>query len=119
MDERISETADPRDQIERLEERIEWLAAKIESCRKFALASRLAVALGGVMLLAMMLGAIRAEPVALTAAIVTVLGGFVMMGSNRSTADEAAAELAAAEAERAELIGSIELRVVDDRETLH
>ena len=119
MDERISETADPRDQIERLEERIEWLAAKIESCRKFALASRLAVALGGVVLLAMMLGAIRAEPVALTAGIVAVLGGFVMMGSNRSTADEAAAELAAAEAERAELIGSIELRVVDDRETLH
>ena len=114
MDERISETADPRDQIERLEERIEWLAAKIESCRKFALASRLAVALGGVVLLAMMLGAIRTEPVALATAIAAVLGGFVMMGSNRSTADEAAAELAAAEAERAELIGSIELRVVED-----
>ena len=114
MDERTAETADPRDRIERLEARIEWLAAKIENCRKFALASRLAVALGGVVLLAMMLGAIRAEPVALTAGIVAVLGGFVMMGSNRSTADEAAAELAAAEAERAGLIGSIELRVVED-----
>ena len=107
---------DPRDEIERLEERIEQLAAKIESCRKFILASRLAVALGGAVLLAMMFGAIRAEPVVLATAIVAVLGGFVMLGSNRSTADEAATELAAAEAERDELIGSIELRVVDDRE---
>jgi hypothetical protein len=46
------------------------------------------------------------------------LGGVVTLGSNNSTAKEAAAQLAAAEAERAELIGSIKLSVVDSP-TLH
>ena len=41
------ENGDPREEIVRLEERIEELAAKIESCRKFILASRIAVASGG------------------------------------------------------------------------
>ena len=43
----------------------------------------------------------------------------VTLGSNRTTANEAAAELAQAEAARAKLIGSIALRVVGGRETLH
>ena len=47
------------------------------------------------------------------------LGGVVTLGSNNSTAKEAAAQLAEAEAERADLIGSIELRVVDGRDALH
>ena len=119
MDERTSETADPRDEIARLEARIEQLAETIEGCRKFILASRIALALGGVVLLALMLGAIAPNPTALTAAIVAVLGGFVLLGSNGSTAREAADRMAAAEAERAELIGSIELQVVGERDTVH
>jgi hypothetical protein len=43
-----------------------------------------------------------------------VLGGIVVLGSNRSTAKEAAAQTAAAEAGRSELIAGIELRVVGD-----
>ena len=39
---------DPRDEIVRLEAHIEELAAKIESCRKFILASRIVVAGGGI-----------------------------------------------------------------------
>jgi hypothetical protein len=119
MDDRISETAGPHDEIERLEERIELLAGRIENCRKIMLASRVAVALGAVILAGLIFGAIRSDPLALTVAIVAVLGGFVMLGSNRSTANEAAAELTAVEAERAGLIGSIELRVVDGGDTLH
>ena len=38
--------ADPHEEIVRLEEHIEELAAKLESCRKFILASRVAVAGG-------------------------------------------------------------------------
>jgi len=90
MDERTAEIVDPREAIARLEEHIEQLAAKLESCQKFAAASRFAMALGGV----------------------------VTLGSNNSTAKEAAAQLAAAEAERADLIGSIELRMIDSP-TLH
>ena len=41
------ENGDPHEEIVRLEEHIEELAAKIESCRKFILAARIAVA-GGV-----------------------------------------------------------------------
>jgi hypothetical protein len=111
--------SDPREEIERLEEHIERLAAKIENCRKFILASRLGIALGGIVLAATLLGAIIFDPLAMTASVAAVLGGIVMLGSNGSTAKEAAAELAEAEAERAELIGSIELRTVGGRDTLH
>jgi hypothetical protein len=50
----------------------------------------------------------------LVAAIAALLGGIVLWGSNRSTANEATAQLAAVEARRAELIGLIELRVIPD-----
>ena len=48
--------SDPRDEIVRLEEHIEQLAGKFESCRKFILAARIAVAGGGVVLAAMLVG---------------------------------------------------------------
>ena len=80
-------SADPNDEVVRLEERIEDLAEKIESCRKFILASRIAVA-GGVLAL---------------------LGGIAVWGSNRSTAKQAAKELALAESDRSVLIGNMAL----------
>ena len=45
---------DPHGEIVRLEEHIEELDAKIESCRKFVLASRIAMAGGAVVLAAML-----------------------------------------------------------------
>ena len=118
MDERTAETADPRDEIARLEEQIEQLEAKLESCQKFAAASRFAMALGGVLLAGLMFGVIPFDPLALTGAMASGLGGVVTLGSNNSTAKEAAAQLAEAEAERDDLIGSIDLRVIDSP-TLH
>ncbi len=106
------EDIDPRDEIVRLEARIEELSAEIESCRKFILASRTCVALGGLFLLAGVTGVINLNPVVLTVAIVAALGGIVVLGSNRSTSKEATAQLNAAEARRAVLIGQIDLRVV-------
>jgi hypothetical protein len=47
------EGADPHEEIVRLEEHTEELAAKIGSCRKFILAARIAVAGGAVVLAAM------------------------------------------------------------------
>ena len=118
MDERTAETADPRDEIARLEEQIERLETKLESCQKFAAASRFAMALGGILLVGLVFGVIPFDPLILTGAMAAGLGGVVTLGSNNSTAKEAAAQLAAAEAERADLIGSIELRVIDNP-TLH
>ena len=119
MDLTATGDADPHDEIVRLEARIDQLTASIESCRKLVLASRLSIALGGILLAAVMLGAIPFDPLALTAAIAALLGGVVTLGSNSSTAKEAAEELAEAAAERAELIGSIELHIVGDRSSLH
>jgi hypothetical protein len=110
---------DPHDEIVRLEARIEALADQLESCRKFILAGRIAVATGGVVLGAILIGAIAFDPRTMLAAIGAVLGGFVAWGSNRSTANETTAELVAAESRRAALIGQIQLRVIEGDETLH
>jgi hypothetical protein len=110
---------DPHDEIVRLEAHIEELAGKIENCRKFALASRIAMICGAVLLAATLFGVIGFDPRAMLAAIAALLGGFVLWGSNASTAKEAADELAKAEANRAALIGLIDLRVIAERKTLH
>ena len=105
---------DHRDEIVRLEEQIDEFAARIESCRKFILAGRIAVAGGGVVLAAMLIGAIQFDPSVMAVAVAAVLGGIAATGSNRSTAREATHELAAAEAKRAALVGQIDLRLVSD-----
>jgi hypothetical protein len=103
---------DAREEIVRLEACIEELAAKIESCRKFILAARVAMWGGGIVLALMLLGAIRADPAAMAGASAALLGGIVVWGSNNSTANEARKELATAEARRAALIETIELRAI-------
>ena len=77
------------------------------------------MALGGVLLAGLVFGVIPFDPLAMTGAMAAGLGGVVTLGSNNTTAKEAAAQLAEAEAERADLIGQIELRVVGKRDTLH
>jgi len=111
--------ADPHVEIERLEGHIEELAAKLESCRKFVLAARLAIGLGGAILLAGLFGVVRFDVMNLGAAFAALLGGIVVYGSNASTAKEASAELAMAERDRAAMIGLIELRTVAGEATLH
>jgi hypothetical protein len=110
---------DPHDEIVRLEAHIEALSDKIESCRKFILAGRIAAAAGGVLLVALLLGAIRFDLQLMMFAMAAFLGGIVVWGSNGSTANEAKSELATAEANRKALIGMIDLRVVAERPTLH
>jgi hypothetical protein len=109
---------DPHDEIERLEAQIEELAARLESCRKFILVARIALLSGTVLLAAILFGAVSFDPRLLLAAVTALLAGTVVCGSNRSTANEAAAELAKAEAERARLIGQLNLHVVAERPTL-
>jgi hypothetical protein len=110
---------DPHDEIERLEAQIEALAARIEGCRKFILAGRIAAAGGGFVLIALLFGAIRFDLTEMALAMAALLVGIVVWGSNDSTAKEAASELAAAEANRKALIGMIDLREVAERPTLH
>ncbi len=117
MDERDPDESDLddsrlRDEIQKLERRIEELAETIERCRKLVLMSKIAIAIGGALTLAMAFGAIWFDPTAMIAGMTAVIGGAVLLGSNSSTWDEKAAALQAAEAERAELISEIAPRLV-------
>jgi len=105
---------DYRDEIVRLEEQIDELAARIENCRKFILAGRIVVVGGGAVLIAILIGALQFDPSVMAMAVAAVLGGIVAAGSSHSTAKEATHELSAAEAKRTALIGQIELRLVSD-----
>ena len=105
---------DPRDQIARLESRVEELADAMERCRKIRLVSRIAIAAGGVWMLAAAIGVLAFDPMAMMAAISGVIGGTVMYGSNRTTWREVDAAINEAEAKRAELIGRHKLRVVEE-----
>ncbi len=104
-----------REQILRLEARIDELAAAIESCRKIIVAAKAAMALGGLLILGTLFGAITFDPTVTLGAIAAIIGGIVLFGSNTSTLEQATAALKAAEADRAELIGRIDLRVVEGR----
>ena len=103
---------DLRDQILHLEAEIEHLADVVERCRKIILISKLAITVGGTWLLALTLGAIRFDAVAMVGALALVMGGIVVFGSNTSTSKQTTASIQATEALRAELIDKIKLRVV-------
>jgi hypothetical protein len=118
MSDTVDDT-DPHDEIVRLEAQIETLSARIESCRKFILAARISVAAGAILLAVLLIGLIRFDPTLMLAAFAALLGGIVVWGSNGSTAQEAAAELAKAETNRRALIGLINLRVITEQPTLH
>jgi len=105
------------DEIVRLEEQIDELAARIESCRKFILAGRILVIGGGAVLVAILIGVLHFNPSVMAVAVAALLGGIVAAGSNHSTAKEATRELTAAEAKRTALIGQIDLRLVSERDS--
>ena len=107
---------DPRDQIARLEIRLEELAEAMARCRKIRLISQIAIAGGGIWMVAATIGVIGFDPVAFMAAIAAVIGGTVMYGSNTTTSQEIDAAIKDAEADRAELIGMLKLRVVGEGE---
>jgi hypothetical protein len=60
---------DPREQISEIEAQIEELVGALERCRKTALASKAAMALGGLLLAATILGIITFDPMAMAAAV--------------------------------------------------
>jgi hypothetical protein len=106
---------DLRDQISRLEADIEEFAESIDRSRKVILVSKVAIAAGAIWMFVVALGAVRFDPMAMISAIAAVVGGVVVLGSNRSTLKQSEASMKAAEARRAELIDTIDLRVVGDR----
>ncbi len=111
----VISSSGPQAEIERLEERIEALAARIENCRKIMLAARISIAVGGVLVVALLTGLLWAEPLVLVTAIVALLGGIVLLGSNSRTAAEAREQMEEAEITRDEWIGALHLRDLGPR----
>ena len=105
---------DPTDEISAIEARIERLAEIAERCRKFILASKIAIATGVALPIIMMLGLFGPSQVVALGSIALVLGGIVSLGSNVSTLRQTESAIGAAEALRSQLIGRIDLRVVAD-----
>ena len=105
---------EPTDEISQIEDRIEALAEIAERCRKYILASKIAIGGGAALLLIAILGLLGSGQTAALGSIALVLGGIVSLGSNVSTLRQTESAIGAAEALRAQLIGRIELRVVAD-----
>jgi prefoldin subunit 5 len=102
------------DEIAEIEALIAELAEAAEQCRKFVLASKVAIAGGAALLIVTVLGLPGSGPVAALGSIALILGGIVSLGSNISTLRQTEAAIGAAEARRSDLIGRIDLRVVED-----
>jgi hypothetical protein len=110
---------DLRDQIARLEADIEQLAEGINRCRKAMLLSKVAIAAGGICMLAYFLRPIRFDPTIMIGALAAIVGGVVVFGSNLTTSKQTIAAMKDAETQRSELIEMIELRAVGARNGLH
>ncbi len=103
--------ADLHEQIAELEAEIEHLSGAAERCRNIIMAARLAIYAGGLLLATNVLGLFRLEPMMFIAAIIAVLGGIVVFGSNKSTLGKIVTTIRDDEARRAELIDSLGLQL--------
>jgi hypothetical protein len=105
---------DLSDQIARLETDIEQLAERLDRCRKAMMLSKIAIAAGAILILAYFLGAIGFDPTILIGAIAAIIGGVVALGSNSSTSKQTMTAIRDAETRKAELIDTVEFRIVGE-----
>jgi hypothetical protein len=108
-----------RDEIAKLEARIEALNDSITGCAKISLGSKIAITGGAAWFALLILGVVWFNATAFVAALSAVLGGIVLLGSNATTWAERESELRGVEAARADLIGGIGLKLVSERPTIH
>lgn len=106
---------DSSEQIAQLELHIERLAGIAERCRKFMLAAQIVMAIGGALLIALMLRLLAFNPAVMVVGITAAIGGVVVWGSNASTLKQTESAIQAAEALRSQLIAGMKLRLVVDR----
>jgi hypothetical protein len=96
----MDDGGDLHEQILHIEANIKELTDVIERCRKIILISKAAVAAGGTVILAIIIGAVGFDPTVMTGAIAAVIGGTVIFGSNTSTLKQIRTDVKAAEAHR-------------------
>ena len=103
-----------REEIARLEERIETLTRSLDRCRKISLTARLVLAGGAIWLALIVLQVLPFAAFNIVVAIAALLGGTVLYGANASTWKQALAAIAQAEALRTHLIGRLEMQPVEE-----
>jgi hypothetical protein len=103
------------EQILRVETYLEELTDAVEKCRKIDLISKVAIAGGGLLILATTFGLVAFNPAVMMGSVAPVIGGTVIFGSNASTLKQTAAAVKAAETDRAELISRLDFRVVGNK----
>ena len=108
-----------RDDIARIETRIEELAEAIDRCRKFSLAAKLIISAGAIWIALSMLTLVSYTAETTIAALAAMIIGVVLLGSNATTWTQTETAMRASEAMRAELIGQLELRMVAERPSIH
>ena len=106
----MDDDGDLHEQILHIEAHIEELTDIIERCRKIILISKVAIAAGGILILAIVVGALGFDPTILIGAIAAVIGGTVVFGSNTSNLKQTVTDVKAAEAHRPELISRDRLK---------
>jgi hypothetical protein len=105
---------DLRDAISDLEERVEGLAESLVRCRKIMLASKVSMMFGGLWMLAILLGLLTFDPLAMIVAFTAIIGGIVVFGSTATTAKQTSSAMKDAEALRIELISRLELQMAEE-----
>ena len=105
---------DLREQISRLERDIERLSDSVERCRKIAVAAKIAIGAGCVLLASLLVGAIGADALSLIVSAILIIGGIVLLGSNETTLKQRLARIEEAERLRAALISQMELTLVPE-----
>jgi hypothetical protein len=89
----MDDDGDLHEQILHIEAYIEELTAVMQSCRKIILISKAAIAAGGTLILAIIMGAVGFDPTVMIGAIAAVIGGTVVFGSNTSTLKQTTTEI--------------------------
>jgi len=104
-------------EIAMLEERIEELRQALARCDKIALAARIAIAGGALWFGLVIVTVLPFSATGFTGALASLLGGVVLLGSNKTTRDQTEVMLHEVEDRRRELIDSMRLRLVESPDT--
>ena len=107
-----------REQIARLEAEVERLSDSVARCRKIAVAAKVAIALGCVLLASLLAGAIGPDALSLIVAAILMIGGIVLLGSNETTMKQRLARIEETERLRADLVSRLDLQVVGEPRVL-
>jgi hypothetical protein len=102
------------DDIARVEARIGELEESIGRCRKLSAAAKIAIAAGAAWIVLTLLWVVPFIPAILFAALAATIGGMVLLGSNATTWAQTETALRASEALREDMIGRMEMRVIDE-----